>query len=185
MSPGVVLEGVDERAAHACRPRTDDVGREHVAEMEGARGGNGEVLEGDLEDAWVGLLDADPSAVDDHVEMAEHPEVGEERSSIPSEFEMMATFTPRARMASSAGPSPSGTLHQRLVFSWIGHAVSSSSGTFEASRPARSAMVPTILPQPTAPGFSRYFQGTSRSSPVSASAFASPSLRTSSSASTP
>ena len=61
---------IDERVADAGGARAEDVGREDVAEMERARRRNAEPLEGDAEDARVGLLDADLAAVDDEVEVA-------------------------------------------------------------------------------------------------------------------
>ncbi len=71
MQPFVVPERVDAGGPHAGVASAEDVGRIRVSEVEPASGGLAGLLAGDLEDAGVGLLEADLTAVDQGVEGGE------------------------------------------------------------------------------------------------------------------
>src|SRR5262245_4511417 len=79
MPAGVMIMRIDERAANARGTNPEDVGRVEIAEMQRILGRDREPFEGDAENAWVGLFDADERAVDDEIEVIADAELAEQR----------------------------------------------------------------------------------------------------------
>ena len=124
MAASVVAERIDQRIADACVLRAEDVGRERVAEVKCAIALRRRIRSARFRRCAHRASPRPrrrcrPADRSDHG--CRHLETS--ASSMPSEFEINATFTPLARISSIDDTEALRyDLHQRFSFTWSSHA---------------------------------------------------------------